>query len=66
MAITHNFEEELLKLYRLVDTNSTKANRVTVVQNICKSRTSVEDNISTIKKQFNEALGVVGAKNYYI
>ena len=62
----HLYEEELLKLYRLVDTNSTKANRVTVVQNICKSRTSVEDNISTIKKQFNEALGVAVAKNYYI
>ena len=62
----HLYEEELLKLYELVDSNSTKSHRVTVVQNICTKQSTIHDNRSTIKTKFTNELGKSIAVNYSV
>jgi hypothetical protein len=62
----HKYADELLKLYVLVGMNLSKSKKATIVQNLCASRKSLEDPISTIKSQFKAALDDDVSRNYYI
>jgi hypothetical protein len=60
------YENELIKLSKIVEPTKPHIDHVSIVQNLCSKQEDIWDNRATIQKKFTDQLGKEISKNYYI